>query len=268
MSNKLIKEYNEKAQLKIDKLITDDMLAKKFGEVFRRRVFQRKRTQLGFNKPISKYSTSQIKFIREVEEISKQELGTKLSNKHIRTYRTIIDNLFVGGLFNTDVATINFLRDKVRSPGSRDGRLLPKKVVVGMFYTFMYDPKYKKELEYYDRLPLVLVLKLHKNGFTGLNLHLIDMNSRSEILELMRMYQRGIRYRTHLKIVWEIIKKVDRFRMGRPCIRRYINDHIFTKLTRVPVDDWEIMLLIKSPRFAGQTSEKVHKDNKKKAFSS
>ena len=43
--------------------------------------------------------------------------------------------------------------------------------IKGRLYFFLYDPKTKDELPYYDRFPLVLVLEKYDDGFLGLNLH-------------------------------------------------------------------------------------------------
>ena len=41
----------------------------------------------------------------------------------------------------------------------------------GSMFAYFYDPKYKKELKYYDRFPLVLVFDFKTNGFIGCNMH-------------------------------------------------------------------------------------------------
>jgi hypothetical protein len=45
------------------------------------------------------------------------------------------------------------------------------KAIWGNMYMFAYDPKFKEELPYYDRFPLVLVIGPAPGGFLGLNLH-------------------------------------------------------------------------------------------------
>jgi len=44
-------------------------------------------------------------------------------------------------------------------------------VMVGDFFLFEYDPKYRALLKHWDKYPLVLVLNIYDNGFLGANLH-------------------------------------------------------------------------------------------------
>ena len=39
--------------------------------------------------------------------------------------------------------------------------------IIGSMQMFFYDPKYKETLPYYDRFPLVIVVKQKRVGFLG-----------------------------------------------------------------------------------------------------
>ena len=41
----------------------------------------------------------------------------------------------------------------------------------GRMYMFFYDPKLKKELPYYDRFPLAIMVGPAPGGYFGINLH-------------------------------------------------------------------------------------------------
>ena len=45
------------------------------------------------------------------------------------------------------------------------------KLEVGRMYLFEYDPKWKKDLAYYDNFPLIIMVDALPNGFSGINLH-------------------------------------------------------------------------------------------------
>jgi hypothetical protein len=45
------------------------------------------------------------------------------------------------------------------------------KHIIGSMQMFMYDPKHKDKLPYYDAFPLVIVIGPAEGGFLGLNLH-------------------------------------------------------------------------------------------------
>ena len=50
--------------------------------------------------------------------------------------------------------------------------------VIGRMYFFWYDPKLKDVLPVYDRFPMVFPIERYSDGFLGLNLHYLAMDSR------------------------------------------------------------------------------------------
>ena len=61
-------------------------------------------------------------------------------------------------------------------------------ITPGEMYLFYYDPKYKDELAYYDRLPLVLPFRKVPGGFYGINLHYLPYLMRFRILQKLSEY--------------------------------------------------------------------------------
>jgi hypothetical protein len=53
-----------------------------------------------------------------------------------------------------------------------------QKFLIGALYFFVYDPKGKHDLPYYDRFPLVMPLQRYDDGFLGLNLHYLPLKYR------------------------------------------------------------------------------------------
>lgn len=51
-------------------------------------------------------------------------------------------------------------------------------VMVGEWYLFEYDPKFKPFLNHWDKYPLVLVLDIYEDGFLGANFHYTSPKSR------------------------------------------------------------------------------------------
>ena len=51
-------------------------------------------------------------------------------------------------------------------------------VMVGDFFIFEYDPKYRQFLKHWDKYPLVLVMNIYDNGFLGANLHYTTQKQR------------------------------------------------------------------------------------------
>jgi hypothetical protein len=85
-----------------------------------------------------------------------------------------------------------WFRDKIKEFGTptsadliRDG----KKTVTptfGLLNMFVYDPKGKKELPYYDTFPLLLPIEKYSNGFLGINLHYLPIPLRIRLLDRLK----------------------------------------------------------------------------------
>ena len=70
--------------------------------------------------------------------------------------------------------------DRVTKGLKTVGRLKP-----GMLVAYEYDPKYKVELPFYDRFPLVFILQVNKDGWVGINLHYLHPNVRAYLFYQM-----------------------------------------------------------------------------------
>ena len=73
----------------------------------------------------------------------------------------------------------DWYRDKIREFGTpktldliRDGKQAATRPFFGRLNMFIYDPKLKKKLPYYDTFPLVLPLENYNDGFLGIKLSL------------------------------------------------------------------------------------------------
>ena len=80
-------------------------------------------------------------------------------------------------------------RDKIKefgTPGAmdliRDGKR-DSRPFYGRLNMFIYDPKFKKTLPYYDTFPLVLPLEKYSDGFLGINLHYLPIPLRIRLLD-------------------------------------------------------------------------------------
>ena len=65
-----------------------------------------------------------------------------------------------------------------------------RRYLEGRMYCFFYDAKHKEKLPYWDRFPVVLILDLQQDGFTGLNLHYIPPMYRVRLLYELYKYIR------------------------------------------------------------------------------
>ena len=85
--------------------------------------------------------------------------------------------------------SINWFREKIKEFGKpgpqqllRDGRRT-NGVNFGTLNMFLYSPKHKNTLPYYDTFPLVLPIGQAAGGFMGLNIHYLPIQMRIRLLD-------------------------------------------------------------------------------------
>ena len=102
-----------------------------------------------------------------------------------------------------------------------------KRYLEGRMYTFFYDAKTKKKLPYWDRFPLVIILDLREDGFTGLNLHYIPPRYRVRLLYELYKYvilddddMAEEEMRMRIKMTYQLINGISKLNMYKPCFKR------------------------------------------------
>lgn len=114
--------------------------------------------------------------------------------------------------------------------------------IIGKMYFFAYDPKYKHVLPIYDKFPLVFPIERYPDGFLGLNLHYLDYKSRAVLLNRLSEFKNNDKYdkTTKLKLSYELLSGVSRlYKLGNPCIKRYLFTHVRSKFIEITADEWD-----------------------------
>lgn len=135
----------------------------------------------------------------------------------------------------------------------------------GNMYHFYYDPKHKETLPYYDRFPLIIAVGPAKGGFYGLNLHYLPPNLRAKLLDALMDLASDKRYddRTKLKLSYNMLKGVSRYRWYKPTLKHYLTKHVRSRFSRVPAPEWEIAIFLQTAMFEKATKGKVYADSKR-----
>lgn len=139
-------------------------------------------------------------------------------------------------------------------------------VQAGGMYMFLYDPKTKKELPYYDRFPLIFALDFDKEGFYGINLHYLPPVLRAKLFDALweiTMNKDNMNEQTRVLLSYKLLKSATRFKYFKPCFKRYLHSHTRSKFIYVPPEEWVMTLFIPSERFKKATKEKVWEDSRK-----
>lgn len=149
-------------------------------------------------------------------------------------------------------------RNVLRDTSRKADRFLP-----GRMYFYMYDPKTKETLPYYDTFPLVFPIELYSDGFLGLNLHYIRPNQRLVLLDNLYSTLNNDKFddTTKLRLNYGTLSGVSRFKEYEPCIKRYLNSHIRSNIIEISPDEWEIAALLPFDNFVNATKTKVHRDS-------
>lgn len=141
-------------------------------------------------------------------------------------------------------------------------------VHLGKMSMFYYDPKWKDQLPYFDRFPLIIPLELYSDGFLGLNLHYLPPGYRATLMDALynNVYpdKDEITDKKRIRITYNIVKSASRTNLFKPCIKRYLYTHLRSKIYLVPPEDWDVALFLPTQRFEKEGSRKVWQESMEK----
>jgi hypothetical protein len=147
-----------------------------------------------------------------------------------------------------------------------DRNRLKTNSIIGRMYFFLYDPKTKDTLPYYDRFPLVIPIERYPDGFLGLNLHYIHPKQRIILLDKLSEFANNDKYdkTTKLRLSYDLLSKASRIFEATPCIKRYLYNHVDSRFMEITADEWDIAALLPMESFVGASTNKVYTESRKK----
>lgn len=136
---------------------------------------------------------------------------------------------------------------------------------IGSMYLFMYDPKHKDTLPYYDRLPLIFPIDHAKGGFYGINFHYLPLVLRAKLMDALYDIANNNKYdeTTKLKISYRVLKNLAKAKYFKPCIKHYLIDHTRSQFMYVYPSEWDIAIFLPLARFEKRTANRVHADSRR-----
>lgn len=122
---------------------------------------------------------------------------------------------------------------------------------IGRMFHFFYDPKWKVQLPYYDRFPLIFVAEKYPDGFLGINLHYLPPIMRARLMDALYSIEEddSIRKAKKIGMSYGILKGISRFKYFQPCVKRYLNGHIRSRFLWIPNDKWDMAIMLPTERF-------------------
>lgn len=130
-----------------------------------------------------------------------------------------------------------------------------QKFQVGQLVLYKYDPKWKEELPYYDTMPLILVTKIVRNGWYGVNLHYCPPRIRTWIMS--KLYEnnsrRKIIERDRIAFSWQIAQQiahaVGSTKHLEHSIKRYLTSHVKSMPLQIDPAYWDMVVHLPLARF-------------------
>ena len=158
-------------------------------------------------------------------------------------------------------------RDKIKefgTPGAmdliRDGKRNTRPFF-GRLNMFIYDPKFKKTLPYYDTFPLVLPLENYTDGFLGINMHYLPIPLRIKLLDRLVDFSNDTNFDAGTALLVEY-QKVKKIRLVKPTIHKYLAGQVKSQFRRIDADEFMIATLLPVQRFKKSTAKAVWSDSR------
>lgn len=167
----------------------------------------------------------------------------------------------------------NWYREKAKSLGKinetsllrGDNDRLKQRFGLGNMYFFMYDPKHKKTLPYYDTFPLIFPIDISEKHILGINFHYLPHKLRAKLMDALYEHVTNERYdeKTKMKISYGILKSATKYREFKPTIKKYLKTHIRSRLVYIHPAEWDAALFLNVAQFEGANQTKVWQDSRK-----
>jgi hypothetical protein len=153
-----------------------------------------------------------------------------------------------------------------------------KKMVIGGIYFQAYDPKFKKELPFYDKLPLYIPAQIKSDRILGLNLHYLPPQLRVAFLQDYVEYLEKRAFEAGYDFLYEVpssqisnwgSRYISKVYLGavkspgnplRECVKTYLYGHIVSKISPVKIDNWEHVGNLILPQFEKKSDSYIYRN--------
>lgn len=133
----------------------------------------------------------------------------------------------------------------------------------GDMYMFIYDPKFKNQLPYYDKFPLVMPFDDTSNGFVGLNLHYLPPLMRAKLLgSLLEYTDKTLTDKSKIEVKWSMLKSFSKFPGIKPTIKKYLYSQVNSRFLKIDPQHWKASIFLPTQSFQGASTQAVYEDSK------
>ena len=109
----------------------------------------------------------------------------------------------------------------------------------------------RDDLPYYDIFPLVIPIEKYHDGFLGLNLHYLPIRYRQMLLLKLKplaVYNEKDEFK-RLRLTYDILNASRRYKEFRPCVKRYLNSHIRSRILDIEPNEWDVAMYLPVHQF-------------------
>ena len=177
----------------------------------------------------------------------------------------------------TPERSLRWYQDQIRSLGlgqvdasdvmrSDIGWMTGGKPTPGDMVLFLYDPKTKDSLPYYDTAPLVIPFRSAKGGWYGMNLHYLPPLLRMQLLGRLMEFSTtkpNLTETTRLRLRWSLLNNAAKFPGIKFCIKRYLYSHVQSRIMVINPIDWKKAVSLPIENFVKASKNKVYADARK-----
>jgi hypothetical protein len=134
---------------------------------------------------------------------------------------------------------------------------------IGRMYTFVYDPKWKETLPYYDTFPLIFPIDIRSDRMLGLNMHYLPPYLRARLMDSIYQTINNSKFdkTTKLQINYDILKAASQFKYFKPCLKMYLYAHVRSPYMNINPKQWDYTLMLPLARFQKKSQEFVWMDS-------
>lgn len=144
---------------------------------------------------------------------------------------------------------------------------------IGKMYLFEYDAKWKKELPYWDKYPLIFPIEfwpagttlsngrvIKENAMLGINLHYLSPYMRAILMDKLYdlLNNEKMDKTTKLQISYQILKSAAKYKLFKPCVHMYLFSHVKSPFMNVNPKDWDAALAMPLQSFQKANEQRVY----------
>ena len=215
-------------------------------------------------------ATSKTPNKKEFQELNKLAKRAKKSSQDIKNLETLeqkVRKTSPAQFKQKNKETLKWFIDRVGKNDFNDDAFKqmksPEDTFIGGMFHYVYDPKWKDTLPYYDVFPLIIMINVYDDGFLGMNLHYLPPILRAKLLDELMKYKKTKSNRDYMNLSYKLLKGLSNSKLMEPTIKRYLYSHIKSKVVRVNSEYWEEVAFLPSYDFRKASASKVWSDSRK-----